>query len=125
MLINKEKLIERIKKNEIWESKFSLIVLGMAILSNMAIWLILYFRVEPSDYPIPLHYNIYTGIDAIDYWYKIFIIPGFGILVIFINILIGIFFNNKEKFISYIMYTAALIIQIMLIVSSIVLTQGL
>lgn len=120
-----EKFLQRIIKHEVWESKYSLIVIGLAVLSNMAIWLILYFRVEPSDYPIPLHYNIYTGIDAIDYWYKIFIIPGLGILAIIINMLIGLFYNNKEKFISYIMYTAALLIQLVLLVSSIVLTQGL
>ena len=123
--MNREKLIERIKKHEIWESKYSLIVLGLAIISNLSIWLILYYRIEPSEYPIPLHYNVYTGIDAVDYWYKIFIIPAFGLLSIIINSLIGLYFNLREKLISYLMYTSALLIQLMLIVSSIILTQEL
>jgi hypothetical protein len=121
----KKNILEQIKKHEIWESRYSLIVLGVSIITNLGIWLLLYFRVEPSEYPIPLHYNIYTGIDAIDYWYKIFIIPGFGLGAIIINLIIGLFFNNKEKFVSYILYTAALIIQVLLLVSSYFLTIGL
>jgi len=123
--MNKGELLKKIKNHEIWESKFSLLIIGLAIVVNIAIWIILYFKIEPSSYPIPLHYNIYTGIDAIDYWYKIFIIPGFGITVILINVIIGLFFNLKEKIISYIMYTAAMIIQIILLASSIILTLGL
>lgn len=121
----KNNLLERIKKHDIWGSKYSLIVLGVSVIVNLSIWLLLYIRVEPSEYPIPLHYNIYTGIDAIDYWYKIFIIPAFGLGTILINLIIGLFFNNKEKFVSYILYTAALIIQILILAGSYFLTVGL
>jgi hypothetical protein len=115
------KLFKR-KYSDLWNNKYCLVIISLAIILNIAIWVFFYYRIQPSNYPIPLHYNIYTGIDAIDYWYKIFIIPSFGLFSIIINILIGLYFFEENRYITYIMITSTFLIQIILFIAGIVLT---
>jgi hypothetical protein len=120
-------MIKFLKGNQsrIWESKFSLAVVALSILVNFSMWILFYFKVEPSRYPIPLHYNIYTGIDTIDFWYKILVIPSFGLFLLVVNFFIGLFFLDKERFVSYILFVSGLFIQMILFVSMAVLTWEL
>jgi len=115
--------IDRIKKVNIWQSKLSLVIIALSILTNFAIWILFYFKVEPSVYPIPLHFNVYTGIDIVDYWYKIFVIPGFGLFLMLVNSIVGLALYRREKFIAYILFIGNLFVQVILLVASIALTQ--
>lgn len=37
---------------------------------------------------VPLHYNIYFGVDSVGPWWRILMIPGFATLVFGLNVLI-------------------------------------
>lgn len=120
-MINKDikKELKKIIKNDFWKDKFSMLVLLTNALLNIFIWLFLVFKLKPSEYPVPLHFNIYFGIDVIDKWSQAFIIPGIGIVIIFLNLFISYFVFSKEKFIAHFLLTSSLFVQILLFLAGI------
>ena len=94
-------------------------VLLTNVLLNIVIWLFLVFRLEPSEYPVPLHFNIYFGIDVIDKWSQAFTIPGIGLIIIFINLVLAYLVFPKEKFIAQFLLSSSLFVQIILFLAGI------
>lgn len=112
-------VILRIKSRPYFQNKPILFLFLSAILLNIATWILLYLKIKPSQYPVPLHFNIYFGIDVIDKWQKVFVIPCLGLLFIFINYFIGGLVFKSEKTISYFLNAASLLLQILLILGAI------
>jgi len=96
----------------------------ISILLNLIIWGILYLKIYPFSYltkfgQIYLHYNIYFGIDSIGEWYKVFIIPALGLIIILLNNILAYAFYLKEKIISYTLNVSQLILQIILLAAAV------
>ncbi|NCF75514.1 MAG: hypothetical protein GWO87_03450 [Xanthomonadaceae bacterium] len=89
----------------------------ISIIINFSIWINL-LRIKKVDEMIPLHYNVYFGIDYIGGWHKIFILPSIGLIILFINFLLALLVYYKDKFISYILIFSVLFIQIILFLAS-------
>lgn len=66
---------------------------------------------------IPLHYNVFFGVDKFGPWYMVFQLPLFGFLIIIINSLFSFRFFEKEKVLSIFLIAAALLFQVMLLVA--------
>ena len=86
---------------------------------NLAIWVVLYIKIKPLSFisefgQIPLHYNIYFGIDKIGPWYNVFALPLIGLIVIIFNNILGYTFYLKEKLISHFLVGSQFIVQIIL-----------
>ena len=64
---------------------------------------------------IPLHYNIFFGVDKFGPWYMIFQLPLFGLLVIAINSFFSVRFFGREKALSIFLVVMALLVQLMLL----------
>ena len=95
-------------------------LLALSFLANLANWIILKIFIQPVDFPIILHYNVYFGVDVLDDWKKAFLMPLIGIFLFVINTFLGLYFyNNKERIASYILSIANLMIQLCLIVASV------
>ena len=45
---------------------------------------------------IPLHYNIYLGIDRFGLWYEVFILPVIGIVILVLNLSLAASFSEGE-----------------------------
>lgn len=117
-LLNLKKLILRSKDNPYWKNRLNLILFFVSLTLNVGLWLFLYFQIKPSQYPIPLHFSIYFGIDVIDKWYKIYIIPGLGLIFIFANFMLGAIIYRSEKILSYFLNFIAIFLQILLILGA-------
>ncbi len=107
----------KIFTNLIFKDKFFRIVFSLSILLNLILWIVLYlifwpFR-ETKDI-LPLHYNIYFGIDFVGDWYKIFVVPAAGIFFVIINFLVADIVYLRDKVVSYFLVGAGLFIQIIL-----------
>lgn len=109
--------------NFFFRDKLIIICLVITFVTNLIIWLVLYYKIKPNPEPIPLHYNIYFGIDLIGQWYKIYFIPGFGFLIFFINLLLSSIIYKREKIISYFLVLATCIAQIVLLGASLLIIQ--
>jgi len=113
----KSKLILFIK------DKLIIICIILSFLLNAVIWIILYYKIKPTAIPIPLHYNIYFGIDLIGEWYKIYFIPGFGLIIFFINLIISFIIYKTEKIISYFLIFASMFSQLILLGAVLLIIQ--
>lgn len=111
------------KINLFLKDKLIVICSLIIFLLNLSIWLILYMKVQPTSEPIPLHYNIYFGIDLIGSWYKIYYIPGFGMIIFFINLLLSYIIYKREKIISYFLIFSSGMIQIIFLATGLLITQ--
>ncbi|MEW6407449.1 MAG: hypothetical protein AB1465_02035 [Patescibacteria group bacterium] len=111
--------IFRLKSHSYFRNKPNLFLFFSAVLLNIAIWILLYLRIKPSQYPIPLHFNIYFGIDVIDNWYNIFVIPLLGFLFCLINFFLAGLIFESEKLFSYFLNAVSLFVQILLILGAV------
>ncbi len=112
-------LRDKIKGSPLRQDKFILINFFIGLAFNIIIWLILAFNIGSSLEIIPLHYNIYFGIDLIGPWYKVFIIPTIGVIILFINILLSYIIYKKDKTISYFLMGASSLSQFVLLIGAV------
>lgn len=50
---------------------------------------------------IPLHYNIYSGIDLFGPWWYIFMIPAIGLIIFVFNLICAVAIWRRERVLSY------------------------
>ena len=89
-----------------------------SLLLNILIWLGIVWQMNNFSESMPLHYNIYFGIDLLGDWYQIFILPGLGLLFFLINFIAGFVSYHKEKIISYFLAGTASFCQLILLVAT-------
>lgn len=101
----------------IFKDNFFRIIFFLSVILNLIIWTVLYLNFWPLQETrgvLPLHYNIYFGIDFVGEWYKIFIVPTAGIFFIVINLFVADVVYLRDKVVSYFLAGAGLFIQIIL-----------
>lgn len=106
------------------KNKLILICSVLALIINIIIWLIIALKIGKPAEPIALHYNIYFGIDMIGNWYKILILPLSGFLILIFNWIASyVLFkkDNKHLILGYFLTCAGLLINFILLISSIFL----
>jgi len=106
-------------RNFFLKDRFIISALLTAIALNIILWIILYLKIKPSEYPIPLHYNIFFGVDLVGEYNKIYILPGIGILILFFNLILSFSLYKKERLASYLLIGTAVLIQMFLILSGV------
>lgn len=126
MLIHFYQFINNLKSTPARKNKIILISLIAAALLNLLTWLLIYFKLWPvvNNLPaeqayIPLHYNIYLGVDLFGNWKRAFIMPEAGLAILLINALLSFSLFNKKEILSYFLSLAAVTVQILCFVSSI------
>jgi len=70
----------------------------VAFMTLLPVW-----RIMPiaSDKPfIPLHYNIYLGVDRFGPWYGVFLLPAIGATLLVINVMFEAVFFRREHVLS-------------------------
>lgn len=107
------------------KDRLNLAGLFIGFVLNILIWLLLYFKIGrvfqgESQWmeTIPLHYNIYFGIDLIGAWYKVVFIPLIGTVIFLLNFLLGYLVYVKEKILSYFLILTAAFVQLILLISA-------
>jgi len=94
-----------------------LIILSLAV--NLAEWVILKIFIQPVDFPIILHYNVYFGVDMTGDYRLVFFIPLIGLALFSVNLFLSIYFyREKERIASYLLLMTALMIQLSLLVAA-------
>ncbi|MFH1171566.1 MAG: hypothetical protein V1778_03445 [bacterium] len=82
-----------------------------ALLENSVLWLFLSSRVEPQTQNIPLHYNIYFGIDLVGPWWYLLLIPAAGLLALCVNSVLSLILQKREKVIPYFLLLTSIFLQ--------------
>ncbi|MFA5029269.1 MAG: hypothetical protein WC518_00780 [Patescibacteria group bacterium] len=111
------KLHELIWVNPAKRDKVILINLSLALLINLALIAALIFNFWWAKEFIILRFNIYFGISSLGAWYKVFLMPLIGLIIIVVNFLLSFYFYLKEKLLSYYLAAAALVCNLILLVA--------
>jgi hypothetical protein len=90
-------------------------------LINALIWLVIIWRLPVQTAWIPLHYNIYFGIDWIGPWIQFFLYPLVGLIILAINFVINVKIYFKNRLLSLVINYSSLLIQIIILTSVITL----
>jgi hypothetical protein len=118
----REGLISNLKSFFIQEYFRSVIVAWLLILSlsaNLTNWIILKLLIQPVDFSIILHYNVYFGVDLKGGYQQVFGIPLIGLFLFLINVSLSKYiYTRGERIASYLLLMATLMLQINLIVYS-------
>jgi len=85
---------------------------------NIVLWLGLLWQSRSFMESMPLHYNIYFGVDLYGPWYQILLMPSIGLAVILINFTIGSFLYGRDKMLSYFLAGTASFIQFILFLAA-------
>ncbi|MFA6410360.1 MAG: hypothetical protein WCW26_02175 [Candidatus Buchananbacteria bacterium] len=105
-----------------WRDRIIKTNLIFSIVANFILWLGLIWQFKNFSESVPLHYNIYYGIDLIGPWYQILVMPGLGLLFILINLLASAIIYRKEKMIGYFLVGACSLCQLIFVLASIFIT---
>lgn len=112
-----------------WESNYKSdlqvrITFVLSLILNILSWLVLYIKLQPFSYltssgDIPLHFNVYFGIDIYGKWYQVFILPIFGLLVIILNNSVGYMLFARERLLTLFMVWTQLVLNFILLAASV------
>lgn len=89
-------------------------MLAFALVSNAALWWFVALRNVPAAETIPLHYNIYFGIDLLGPWWYFFILPSAGFVTLVLNCVLAMFLYTRERVASYVLSLTSCAVQIAL-----------
>ena len=110
-------------KNEYWLNKKIISILVFSLLINIFFWLALWYLTLSAEGSIPLHYNIYFGVDLLGSKNEIFKLPLIALLIFLINLALSLFFYKKEKIFSYFLVLAGFLIQIFLLTAGLLIVN--
>jgi hypothetical protein len=126
MFVFLHKFIDSLRRTPARRNKLILISTGVGLLINILTWLLIYFKLQPlvinlpaEEAFIPLHYNIYLGVDLFGRWTRVFALPGIGLLFILVNTVLALFIYNRNEILSYLLTVSAAVIQVFLFVATI------
>ena len=97
------------------------LIFVLSLVINVATWFWLFWQISPQDEMIFLHYNILFGVDYVGPRWGIALLPITGLVIIVFNAALGWYFYNKDKFISYLLNSIALLSQIFLLIAGSIL----
>jgi len=95
----------------------------IGLLINVLLWILLYFKMPQTEGIVPLHYNIYFGIDKVGPWYGVFIFPFTGFFIWLINFCLAYIFYKKEKFLSHFLVIVAVLAEIIIAGASLIVLR--
>ena len=99
------------------EQKFRFLIIASLTL-NIFIWFYIIFNFLGIKNFVTLHYNVFSGVDTIGSWLRLFIPVLFGFLVLVINLILAFhFYFRQEKKIVFILLYSCLVVQITLLLS--------
>lgn len=110
--INKQLLLIFAKDKLVW------INFIVALLLNIAMWVMIYVKVAPTDQSVVLHYNVLSGIDLLGQWYQIYTLPLIGLVLLIFNYVVAYKIYNRQVIFSYFLTVASSLEQIILLVST-------
>lgn len=89
-----------------------------ALCINALHWMYVSAHLVVRDVTVPVHYNIYFGIDLVGPWWYHFVVPAVGSGVILANIMLAVSFHPKKEIAAYYSCLSAVLATGMLFLAS-------
>lgn len=108
-------VIDSIQLTAIYERRPLRLALGLAIILNVTLWLVVVFSPPARETIVPLHYNIYFGIDLFAEWQKIYSLPISGAAILVINTLLALTILRREVVLTTFTVVSSILTQLILL----------
>jgi hypothetical protein len=112
---NKQKLVDLFGKS-IFHDLISISFGFVSLLIALTLFLVFFFRLKTGDFLFPLVYNSTYGVTALGKWYMVYMYPLSFLLLTLVNILIAWAYFEKERLISYLVLFVNIVIGIWLVI---------
>lgn len=106
------------RRHYFFKDKFILISLVLSLSLNLLIWVLLYLKIPRNMESVILHYNIYFSIDLIGEWYRVFILPTAGLVILFINSFLSYIIYKQSRLAAYLLAGSILALHFFLLTAS-------
>ncbi len=110
--------ISKIKHNYIWNNKFIFWGMLFGFVINVAYFLFIFFIINSKGHNIvPLHYNVYFGIDNFGSVNKFFTFPQVSSTIFLINSFLCYHYYKYNRVLSYFLLATSIIASLFMILS--------
>ncbi len=86
-------------------------VAAVTELANCNLWLYVAQRVHAEPEAVPVHYNIYFGIDLLGPWWFLYILPAASLLVFLVNLGLSVILYKRHDLAVYFLLLGGLLVQ--------------
>jgi len=107
------------RKARFWRNRLNLGLLASGLFFNLLTWGVLARFIKPSEYPIPLHYNIYFGIDLIGPYSRVFSLPLISFFILLMDFILAFWFYSKDRLAAYILLLTSCAAQIFVLIGAV------
>ncbi len=97
--------------------KFIFSAIVATLFFNAANWVIVGRSASWQFNVLPLHYNIYFGIDWFGPAIYLYMYPGLAFIILFLNLVLAWGFFGRRRFLSYLFVAIALLVNIFFLVA--------
>ena len=95
----------------------------IGLIFNLILWAYTFLQYGLSTDLVPLHYNIYFGIDLIGYKSNLFFYPLLGLVIIIVNSILS-WLLRIEKLIGYFLIMSAVLAQVFILITEVALIMN-
>lgn len=88
---------------------------SVSLLVNIISWAVVYFKIKPDSETVPLHYNLFYGIDLAGKGYLIYFITSTGLLILALNFLFFRYAKNRDAFAANALAGISLFVQLIIL----------
>ena len=94
----------------------------ISLVANLVMWVLFFWKIRPFSYltqfgAIPLHYNVYFGIDTFGQWYSVAVLPSIGLAVLLVNNALAYALFYKKKILSYFLLITQSLVNLILLIA--------
>lgn len=112
-------ILSRLARLPLWHDRPLWVLAGLTALSNVLLFGYVSWQHPYLPELLPLHFGIQGQVDRIGERTELFLLPIIGLIVLAINALWGFLIHLRERFGTYILLLAALVVQTLLWVATV------
>lgn len=111
----------RLRYHAFWHDSLTVWGLALGIVGNAAFWIVSAFKIWRMDPIIPLHYNVYFGVDQIGSRAEFLRIPELGFLLLALNFFLALNIYRHERLGAYFLILSSTLFQIFLLIAGLLI----
>ncbi len=98
--------------------KPTFVLFGLSLLMQLVMWIWLLRTIGIHSNTVFLHYTILYGVDLTGPAYRVYALPLVGLGILLVNVIVGWMYFRKDKFISIVLNSVAVICQAFLFIGA-------
>ena len=110
-------------REKFFSNRSVILPLILLIVGNLLTWAYLAWRMHPQSEPIYLHYTIYFGVDLIGAWYRLYFLPGIGLVAAVANIIFARLLYKRNTMMAYLILWVTGVAQFLLLLGVFLIVQ--